>query len=151
MKYFGYFGTALMIVAAFCGLNDLLFAVSGAFGMPMTIAGLAWTIDAPVLGATMFQIVGTLIGFAISFQFDPNNETAAKYRVDRAKAEALEKMERIGDGARVTVGSPIRAELTGHRVEITEPTATLKLSNPEKKKKKKDATNVVEISSVTAA
>ncbi len=119
MKYFGYFGTALMIVAGFCGLNDLLFAVSSAFGMPMTIAGLGWTIDTPVLGATIFQIMGTLIGFAISFQFDPNNETAAQYRVDRAKVEALEKMERIGEGARATVGA--RAE--ARRVRVSDPQA----------------------------
>jgi len=149
MKYFGYFGTALMIVAAFCGLNDLLFAVSSAFGMPMTIAGLAWTIEAPVLGATMFQIMGTLIGFAISFQFDPNNETAAKYRVDRAKVEAIEKMERIGDGARATVGSPVRLGLEKHRVAITQPTPTPAVESADAEQKK--SSNVVKMASASAA
>lgn len=146
MKYFGYFGTALMIVAAFCGLNDLLFAVSSAFGMPMTIAGMGWTIDTPVLGATMFQIIGTLIGFAISFQFDPNNETAAKYRVDRAKVEAIEKMERIGDGARATVGAQARAGAGSRRVRVSDPKPA-PAYQLEAKPAKKDA----KVASATAA
>ena len=33
-------GTTLMVVAGFCGLNEVLFLVSSHFGMPTAIAGL---------------------------------------------------------------------------------------------------------------
>ena len=136
MKYVGYLGTALMIVAGFCGLNHVLFVVSGAFGMEMTIAGLGWTLDTPVLGSWVFQAGGTLVGFAISFLYDPNNETAAKFRTDRAKAVALEKMERIGDGARVTVGSGARHGGERRRVCVSPPTVAPAIK-PQKKMGKK--------------
>jgi hypothetical protein len=123
MTYIGYFGTALMIVAGFCGLNEILFAVSSEFGMPTTIGGLGWALDHAVLGSPVFQALGTAAGFVLSFLYDPNNETGAKFRTDRAKVVALEKMERIGDGARVTVGSPARDRASKRRVRISAPKA----------------------------
>ena len=71
----------------------------------------------------MFQALGTAVGFVLSFFYDPNNETGAKFRTDRAKVVALEKMERIGDGARVTVGSPARDRASKRRVRISAPKA----------------------------
>jgi hypothetical protein len=124
MTYIGYFGTALMIVAGFCGLNEILFTVSSEFGMPTTIAGLGWALDHDVLGSPVFQALGTAVGFVLSFLYDPNNETGAKFRTDRAKAHAREKMERIGDGARVTVGSPARDRASKRRVRISPPKPT---------------------------
>lgn len=121
MKYVGYSGTVLMIVAGFCGLNEILYLASSYFGLPTTIAGLDWALDHAVFGSPVFQVAGTAAGFAISFLFDPNNETAAAYRTGRAKAEALEKIERIGDGARVTVGSSLRARKARPRVGIGPP------------------------------
>ena len=121
MTYIGYFGTALMIVAGFCGLNEILFAVSSEFGMPTTIGGLGWALDHAVLGSPVFQALGTAAGLVLSFLYDPNNETGAKFRTDRAKVVALEKMERIGDGARVTVGSPARDRASKRRVRISAP------------------------------
>jgi F0F1-type ATP synthase assembly protein I len=70
-------GTTLMVVAGFCGLNEVLFLVSSHFGMPTAIAGLGWALDHAVLGSPVFQVVGTLVGFAVSFLYDPNNETVA--------------------------------------------------------------------------
>jgi hypothetical protein len=67
MTYIGYFVTALMIVAGFCGLNEILFAVSSEFGMPTTIGGLGWALDHAVLGSPVFQALGTAVGFVLSF------------------------------------------------------------------------------------